>query len=171
MLWAKLLPELRPAPIPENPAAQAALKDRLAHLTLPLPAGAATSPVAAKISGRKFVFEPNELNLDSVSLDLAADGTVTLRARRYEQDQGVTAGRGEWKPGAFLLSRNGTPPVATAGAWTADDTYTVALAQLGQPFLETFHLKFAGDTVTLEREFNVGNASNKPVTLTGKARP
>ncbi len=169
LLWAKLLPELRPAAIPENPEAQAALRNRLAHLTLPLPAGAATSSLAAKISGRKFTFEKNDLNIDSASLEIAADGTVTLKARRYEQDQSVAAGRGEWKKGAFLISKNGTPPVAAAGAWTADDTYTVALAQLGQPFLETFHLKFAGDSVTLEREMNVGGGSNKPVTLTGKA--
>ncbi len=171
MLWAKLLPELRPAAIPENPAAQAALKERLAHLTLPLPAGAATSALAAKISGKEFVFEKNDLNLDSASLTVAADGAVTFKARRYDQDQAVVAGRNEWKPGAFLISKTGTPPVAAAGAWTADDTYTIALAQLGQPFLETFHLKFANDAVTLEREFNVGPASNKPVVLTGKVRP
>jgi CubicO group peptidase (beta-lactamase class C family) len=171
LLWAKLLPELRPAAIPENPDAQAALRNRLANLTLPLPAGAATSTLAAKVSGKEFVFEKNDLNLDSVSLTIAPDGAVTFKARRYEQDQTIVAGRNEWKKGAFLISRNGTPPVAAAGAWTADDTYTVAFAQLGQPFLETFHLKFTGDTVTLEREFNVGPASNKPVTLTGKVRP
>jgi len=169
MLWAKLLPELRAAAIPENPAALAALHERLAHLSLPLPAGAATSPLAAKVSGRKFTFEKNDLELESVALDLAADGAVTVKARRYAQDQSVVAGRGEWKKGAFLLSRDGTPAVFAAGAWSADDTYTFQLAQAGQPFLETFRLKFAADSVTLEREFNVGAASNKPVTLTGKA--
>jgi CubicO group peptidase (beta-lactamase class C family) len=169
MLWSKLIPELRPAPIPENPDAQAALRARLASLALPFPQGAATSAQAARISGRKFAFEANSLGLESVSLTVAPDGAVTLHARRWEQDQSVSAGRNTWKPGNFLLGQNSTPAVAAAGAWTADDTYTVALAQLGQPFLETFHLKFTDGTVALEREFNVGGASNQPVKLTGKA--
>ena len=169
LLWAKLIPELRAAAIPENPAALASLRQRLANLTLPVTAGAATSPLAAKISGRKFTFEKNNLELESVSLDVAADGAVKFKARRYGQDLGVSAGRGEWKKGSFLISRDGTPPVAVSGAWTADDTYTIQLAQYGQPFLETFHLKFAGDTVVLDREMNCGPASDKPVSLTGKA--
>lgn len=169
LLWSKLIPELRPAALPENPAAHAALQARLAGLTLPVTAGAATSPQAAKISGRKFRFEKNDLSLDSIGLDVAADGTVTVTASRYEKDQRVAAGSGKWTEGSFLISRNGTPQVFTSGAWTAEDTYTVQLAQGGQPFLETFSLKFAGDQVTLERAFNVGPASNKPVVLTGKA--
>jgi len=169
MLWAKLIPELRPAALPENPEGLASLRKRLAHLSLPVTTGSATSPLGAKISGRKFIFEKNDLALESVSLDVAADGTVTFKARQFEKDQSVVASRGEWKKGAFPLSRTGTPPVAASGAWTADDTYAIQLAQSGQPFLETFRLKFAGDTVILNREMNVGAASNKPVTLTGKA--
>ena len=171
LLWAKLIPELRSAAIPENPEALASLKKRLASLSLPVPVGAATSPLAATIAGRKFVFEPNDLALESVSLDLAADGTVTFKTRQFEQDRSVVAGRGQWTPGSFPLSKTSTPEVAVAGAWTADDTYTVKLAQKGQPFLATFRLKFAGDTVTLDREMNVGFGGNKPVTLTGKAQP
>jgi hypothetical protein len=169
LLWAKLLPELRAAALPENPAALAALRERLAHLSLPVPGGAQTSPQAPKISGRKFKFEPNDLGLASVSLDVAADGAVTFQARRFDQDQSVVAGRGEWKKGDFLLGRDGTRAVAASGAWSADDSYTIQLAQSGQPFLETFRLKFNGDTVTLEREMNCGPASNQPVVLTGKA--
>jgi len=169
MLWRLLLPELRPAPLPENPAAQAALRSRLAGLTLPVTSGSATSSLAASVSGRKFVLEKNDLGLESVTLAVAADGTVTFKARRYDQDQSVVAGRGEWKPGEFRINRNGTPPVATSGAWTTDDTYTLRLTQLGQPFLETFRLKFAGDSVTLERAMNVGGSSDQPVVLTGKA--
>lgn len=169
LLWSKLIPELRPAALPENPAALASLRQRLARLTLPVTTGAATSPLAAQISGRKFTFEKNDLAIESVSLDLAADGTVTFRARRYEQDQSVVAGRGEWLKGAFPLTKTSTPPVAASGAWTADDTYTLQLAQSGYPFIATFRLKFSGDQVTVEQEMNVGPASNKPVTATGRA--
>ncbi len=170
LLWSKLIPELRAAAIPENPEALSALRNRLANLSLPTPAGAATTPLGAKISGRKFVFEKNDLTLESLGVEIAADGTVTFKARQYDQDQGVVAGRDQWLKGAFLINRNSTLPVAAAGAWTADDTYTVQLAQYGQAFLATFRLKFADDQVTVERELNVGPASNKPVVLTGKAQ-
>lgn len=169
MLWAKLLPELRAAALPENPAAVSALRSRLAALSLPVTAGAATSPLAAKVSGRKFTFPSNDATLESASLDVAADGTVTLRARLFGQDQTVQAGHGQWRKGAFPLAPRSTQPVAVSGAWTADDTYTVQMAQYRTPFITTFRLKFAGDELTVEREMNVGFGNTKPAPLTGKA--
>lgn len=169
MLWAKLLPELRAAPLPENPAAQAALRERLAKLSLPVPNGAATSPLAAKIAGRKYAFAPNDAALESVTLDIAADGTVTLKARQYGQDLSITPGRGTWVRGAFPLDPNTNQPVAASGAWTSADTYTVQMAQYRTPFIATFRLKFTGDELTVERGMNVGFGNLKPVTFTGKA--
>jgi CubicO group peptidase (beta-lactamase class C family) len=135
MLWAKLLPELRAAAIPENPEALAALRRRLASLSLPVTAGAATSPLAAKVSGRKFAFGENDARLESASLEVAADGTVTLKARLFGADQSVTPGHGQWVKGTFPLTPGSTQPVAASGAWTADDTYTVQLAQYRTPFI------------------------------------
>ncbi len=169
MLWSKFLPELRAAPLPENPAAQAALSQRLASLSLPVTAGAATSPLAAKISGRKFAFDANDSTLESLSLDIAANGAVTLKARQYGRDLSITPGRGSWARGEFPLNPTTKQPVAASGAWTADDTYTVQLAQYRAPFIATFRLKFAGDTVSFEREMNVGFGPQIPVVLTGKA--
>lgn len=170
MLWTKLLPELRAAPLPENPEAQAALRQRLAALTLPVTAGAATSPLADRVAGRKFTFETNEATLESLTLDLGADGTATLKARQYGQDLTAAIGNGRWVKGAFPLSPNTTQPVAASGAWTSDDTYTIQFAQYRAPFIATIRLKFAGDTMTYEREMNVGFGPQKPVVLTGKAR-
>lgn len=169
MLWAKFLPELRAGALPENPSAHAALRQRLASLSLPVTAGAATSPLAATIAGRKFAFETNDPTLESLSLDIAADGAVTLKARQYGRDLSVTAGRGAWVRGEFPLNQNTKQPVAASGAWTADDTYTLQLAQYRAPFIATFRLKFAGDTVTFERTMNVGFGNQQPVVLTGKA--
>ena len=169
MLWAKLLPELRAAALPENPAALASLRQRLASLVLPLPAGAATSPQAAKISGRKFTFEKNDATLESTSLDIATDGTATLRARIFGHDEAIAVGNGAWTKGTFPLQADSQEPVAATGAWTTDDTYTIKLAQYRQPFVATLHLKFSGDQLTIEREMNVGPGANQPLALTGKA--
>src|SRR5688572_26787499 len=169
MIWRLLLPELRAAALPENPAAQTALRDRLANLTIPTPAGAATTPLAARISGRKFVFPQNSVTLESATATLAPDGSVDFKVRQYGQDYSVTAGHGRWVKGVFPLSPGSTEPVAVAGAWTADDTYTVKFAQYRQPFIMTARLKFAGDDLTVETEMNVGFGNTQPAPLTGKA--
>lgn len=169
MLWSKLLPELRAAALPENPAAQLALRERLAQLALPTPTGAATSPLAAKTAGRTYKFPENPLTLESLTLSTAADGSVTLKVRRFGQDLSVKAGHGTWIRGTFPLAPNSTEPVAAAGAWTSDDTYTALIAQYQQPFVLTARLKFTGDEVSLESEMNVGFGNTKSPVLVGKA--
>jgi CubicO group peptidase (beta-lactamase class C family) len=169
MIWRLLLPELRAAALPENPAAQAALRDRLANLSISTPVGPATTGTTATISGRKFVFPANPLTLESVTLTPAADGSVALKVRQFGQDLAVTAGHGQWLKGTFPLTANSTEPVAVAGAWTADDTYTIKFVQYRQPFIRTARLKFVGNEVTLESEMNVGFGNTKPAPLIGKA--
>ncbi|HEX2861358.1 MAG TPA: serine hydrolase [Lacunisphaera sp.] len=169
MLWAKLLPELRAAAIPEDPAALAALRARLGSLSLPVVAGAATSSVASRVSGRTFALAPNDSAIDSVGLDFAADGTATLRARLSGRDETVPVGNGRWVRGKFPLNPGSTQPVAASGAWTADDTYTVHLAEYRTPFIATWQLKFAGNRVTLQRDINVGPNAGKPVSFEGTA--
>jgi len=170
LVWSKLLPELRAAALPENPAAQQALRERLGQLALRTPAGAATSPLTAKVSGRTYKFPDNPLTLESATLDFAADGAATLKVRRFGQDLSVKAGRGNWIRGAFPLTPGSTEPVAAAGAWTSDDTYTLLLAQYQQPFVLTVRLKFTGDEVSIENEMNVGFGNTRAPALVGKAQ-
>lgn len=169
MLWAGLLPELRAAPLPEDPAAQAALRARLASLVQPVTAGAATSPLAAQVAGRTYVFEANEPKLESLSLDIAADGAVTFKVRQGGQDKAITAGHGRWLKGEFPFVPNSRQPVAACGAWTAEDTYTIQLAQYRTPFIATVRATFAGNQVTVEQSMNVGFGPRKPIVLTGTA--
>jgi CubicO group peptidase (beta-lactamase class C family) len=170
MLWAKLLPELRAAPLPENPAAHAALSARLAALVQPVTTGAATSPLAAQVAGRTYVFDANDAKFESVTLAIAPDGAVTLKARQGGQDKAIAVGHGRWLKGEFPFSPNSKQPVAASGAWTSDDTYTVQLAQYRTPFIATARLKFAGNQVTVEQSMNVGFGPQKPVILTGTAQ-
>ncbi|MEJ1974377.1 MAG: hypothetical protein WDM96_18560 [Lacunisphaera sp.] len=110
------------------------------------------------------------MTLESVALDIAADDTVTLHARIYGQDATIAVGQGRWSNGTFAVAPDKAEDAAASGAWTADDTYTVELARRHEPFVATFHLKFAGDQVQVDREMNVGFNGNKPLTLTGKAQ-
>jgi hypothetical protein len=60
--------------------------------------------------------------------------------------------------------------VASAGAWTDEDTLTVKACFHDTPFCATLALRFAGDALVLDREMNVGFGPTKRPTLVGLPR-
>jgi hypothetical protein len=66
----------------------------------------------------------------------------------------------------------GRPEAAAAsGAWAADDTYVARIALQETPFVLTATLRFAGDEVTMDREWNVAFGETKLPRLEGRAEP
>jgi CubicO group peptidase (beta-lactamase class C family) len=172
LIWTRLIPELRPAPIPENPDAHAKLVQRLASLAIAPQAGSAESATVARIFGRRFQFgadAKNHVGLESIELQKSANGEVTFTVRMHGAEQRVVVGQNKWIKGAFTFNSDGPVPVAVSGAWTADDTYTLQFCQYQAPFTTTVHLHFAGDDVTLNYEQNVGNPPEKSPKFTGHA--
>jgi CubicO group peptidase (beta-lactamase class C family) len=166
ILWARLLPELRAAPLPEDRAAQGALQARLAHLQLPVTSGAVKKPLAATISGRVYQLEPNDERIEAVTLEFAKSGSATLKFRQSGSDETLEVERDTWS--ACQQTKAGR--LATSGAWTAKDTYTVQAAVCGTPYMLTLRHKFAGDALIVEREINVSFGKNKLATLRGRSR-
>jgi hypothetical protein len=50
-------------------------------------------------------------------------------------------------------------PVATSGAWTAEDTYTAKLWFYETPLALTYNFRFAGDQVFVNFEYNIGSVN------------
>jgi CubicO group peptidase (beta-lactamase class C family) len=131
LVWKHLLPNLADRPLAENRPARDRLESTVAALTLAGPAGAPTSPMAAQILGRRYLFEANSLGASGATI--RCDGTVC----RFELEtaQGpvsIRVGMGRWIegfasiPGAppelselVGLTRNSPGParVAAFGAW------------------------------------------------------
>ena len=173
MLWAKFLPELRAAPLPENPVAQAALATRLAGLTYPVQNGAANSPLATRVTGKRYTFTTgagNPAGLESVVLDVAANGAVTVTTVMNGREQKLAAGYQHWAKTEVTGLPGGPQPAAVSGAWTADDTYAVQIYRYRTPFIHTLTLKFAGDEVTAQMAQNVGFGPAQLPVLIGKAQ-
>jgi len=62
-------------------------------------------------------------------------------------------------------------PVAASGAWTANDVYTVKLAFYETPFCVTITLRFTGDKLFYNAEYNaVRRPPAKQPELTGRAQ-
>ena len=82
-------------------------------------------------------------------------------------DQRLAAGHNAWTKGTFSVS--GAPaPVASSGAWTAEDTYTLDVVRYRTPFATNYQLRFAGDQLFVKIEQNVGPADARVTELVGK---
>lgn len=176
ILWEKFLPACGPKKLRANRPADEQLKARLAGLETAPAEGAGTSPLAARVSNRRFVFPTNDQKIESVSLDTTDAGrTVTLSLRQDGRDMRFPAGFRHWNKGrtsvpAGRLASFPDEPVAGTFAWQADDTLVVKVCAYETPFNIRFQLKFEGDQVALDSEANVAFGPTRKPQLTGRAQ-
>jgi CubicO group peptidase (beta-lactamase class C family) len=175
LVWEHLLPALGPAPLQEDRAAQAALAARLASLCLPAPRGERMSPVAARVSGRTYMVDPNDDGIDAVAFDFADDGCM-LTVRNDRGEHRIPCGYGTWVRGeaaieqaAHLRIRNvGTRQVAASGAWTDEQTYVAQIWWYETPFGRTLTCRFDGDRLQIEQQVNVAFGPTDRPLLAGR---
>jgi CubicO group peptidase (beta-lactamase class C family) len=157
LVWEHLLPAMSASLTKRAADADAKLMQRLASLALPLPAGAATSPLAAMISGKRYRLEPNSLGATDVAFDLTR-ASCTFRMNGSE----VHCGVGNWQYGTTNMP--GTPPrirepsgpmparlpVAAASAWKDDHTLEMHWRFYETPHYDTVTCRFDGNQITVE---------------------
>jgi CubicO group peptidase (beta-lactamase class C family) len=156
VVWKYLLPAFRPAALPPNDAAQAALVRRLGSLALPVQAGAPYSPLERVVSGRSYSLEGNERDLKSVGIDFSG-GNPVLTIVDGDGTHRIACGLGQWVRGrtdfygriSDLYDRD-SQGIAACGAWTGDDTFTAKLCFDETPYTLTLSFKFAGDRLLLD---------------------
>ncbi len=166
LVWERLVPALKAGPLPADAASQRKLTDKLATLTLRSPAGTATSAMARTVAGKRYTFDSNKQSIESIALEPSTNGTSVI-IRSGGADQRLAADHNAWTKGTFSVS--GTPtPVASSGAWTAEDTYTLDVVRYRTPFATNYKLRFAGDQLFVTIEQNVGPADARLTELVGK---
>jgi CubicO group peptidase (beta-lactamase class C family) len=175
LVWDKLLPAMRSGRLPENPSARRQLEARLAGLSVKFPSGSATSPTSATITGKWFEFAENDRGIKAVSFNFNSPlPTLTVRTSTGETRMTIAAntwskGRGLFTNGLErILSVPANPLVATSGAWTAPDTYTVKIVLYETPFYSTLNFKFDGDRLLFDAEHNVSFGPTKLPQLAGQ---
>jgi beta-lactamase family protein len=167
VVWEKLLPALGAAKLPENLAAKQALADRLAKLMVKPQFGTLSPASGAVIFEKPYVVPTNDAGLEALTIVRGDGGQNTLKLKVKGKEYSVGLKQGEWQTGMLAWANMPEEPVGASGAWTTVDTYTARLAFYETPFLLTLTLKFNGDTVSIDREMNVGGAP-KPTPVTGK---
>jgi CubicO group peptidase (beta-lactamase class C family) len=161
-VWDNLLPAIVGEAAPENPAALAALRDRLAALALPTPVGATSSARAVEVSGRRYATPQNSQNITGVTFDFTGESPV-LAIDDADGTHAITVGLG----GRWVRQRTGyrkrinelfdTPEqgLAATGAWSADDTFVAELTFVETPYTMTSTFRFEGEQVRINTTYNV----------------
>lgn len=180
-VWAHVLPGLRPAALPADPAAAGSLAQNLQALKLDPPAAAPVSPAAQRFSGQVYRFGENAEALDSLSFDFAAGAMhYSLRDGPKRGENELCFGSGAWLEGSTSLGvlvpgpGGASVPVLTrgkvvaAGAWASDDTFVLTLRYVEAPFLATLAFRFEGEQVQVERRLNVDFGLNQDIKFEGR---
>ena len=133
LVWDKLLPAMKPAPLAADDEAGKKLASTLKGLTMRVPVGKGVPP---KVVGKTYTFPANDGKVESIALETGKDGATTLMTRAGGAEQRVTCGSGTWQKGRAAWGRLPDQPAAAAGAWTADDTFTAKVCFTETPVRE-----------------------------------
>jgi hypothetical protein len=157
ILWDQFVPELRAGKLQTSESDHQALVQKLGSLVLPLAKGSAKP--AATILGKKFSFESNALNYSYLTVS-ESSLTVTIGGKVRD----IAFNSAKWTDVGEIADN---VKASTSGGWTAADTLVLKIANHETPYVQTLTLKFSGNQVTVESQFNVSFGGNPKATFTG----
>jgi hypothetical protein len=175
VIWEHLLPnfvttpKLQPAETPHpQPLPVGEGSSALLHLALTPQPDHAFSPVASRVSGRRFAIEPNARGITALTFDFHL-GRCTLTVHDAHGEHVIACGYRGWLPGAttFQSDDKTQAPCAASAAWTSDDLYVVKLCYTETPFMNTLRCTFDGDALTVVLSSHVVFGPNEPTHLQG----
>jgi hypothetical protein len=146
-------------PLPPNPEAVRQLEAALATVSQP-PDTVAVAPLpetARTISGQTFMFEPNSLAIETLSLKFNDSAEAILNLKPAGSDQTFTwpvALDGIYRlfPGEYDL------PMGLRGQWTDDQTFAFEYDEIANNSHIALWMRFEGDRVRVEtRDFSGGS--------------
>jgi CubicO group peptidase (beta-lactamase class C family) len=180
LVWEHLLPAMSSGPDKNPNQFYRQVTQVLDTRKLPLPAGKRSSPTAAKVNGRKFVFESNSLGVDHATLYFEGDNCI-LALNAAKGGSKMTCGLTRWvdgltdlpgEPPALLPRKQAEPlKVAIAGAWSSDDTFEMQWRFYETPHHDTLTFKFDGDDVHLQFLNSITAALGANQAFHPEARP
>ncbi len=162
LVWKHLLTAMKDEPLPPNPEGQARLRQALASLVLPLPAGNPSSPLAGRLSGRRFRMDENTLGIRGGQFTFHKDACLFMLADA-RGEYPITCGIGHWAPGQTALP--GTPPrlvsggapkpgtpsrIASAAAWKEGDTLSILIRYCETPHHDNVTCRFNGNELEIQ---------------------
>lgn len=162
LFWKHIFPAFQSAPLPANKKSATKLKEKLAGLSLPVPAKSAASPLEKTINGKTWAMSPNEQFIQNVTFNWK-NGLCEASVKIGPETHVLSFGSGKWqfgetqKRGPSLVGRakahfEGLPAPKIAGAyrWKDEKTLELTLRYIESPHTETFTFHFDQHSVTAE---------------------
>lgn len=159
LVWQHLLPAMHDKPLTADEATHTKLRTTLSSLALNPPKAQPTSPVVAKISGKTFKVDGNNLGITGVTFDVAEKSCV-FTAQTKDAAHRIAHGIESWQHGATQMP--GTPPrviagnpaeknckVAASATWTDEHTLELMWRYIETPHHDSVTCKFDGDQVAV----------------------
>ncbi|ASR55573.1 serine hydrolase domain-containing protein [Cellulomonas sp. CW35] len=149
LVWEHLLPACGDAPLAPDDAGRAALAEAFAGLRVTWPQGRPTSPVAARLDGRRVRFDPNPLGVTSATVRFG-DAADRVEVRLEGDPVALELGHDEPVGGALPPRYPGMPgpePVVAHAVWTTRDEYVATVRALEDTHVLTVTAKVTGDLV------------------------
>lgn len=170
LIWDKLLPDFGTKRLKADAVNQKKLTEKLTGLTVRPAEGTESSPVAAEILGRKFVFPANEQKLEAITLTPNSEGqgvTISIRANGITQQ--FSSSYREWQKGSGSFGTYVDRPASATSAWATEDTLVMKQCFTETPYYVTRKLRLDGNQLFYDAESNVGFRNTKQPQLVGRA--
>lgn len=169
LVWKYLLPAMGAETLPDDAAAQASLTKKLSDLKFYPVAGQAASNLSARIDGRVYKLDSNELNFESISVNSNESGWM-VSIKKAAVEERIPCGYLDWQAGQITLFNDAwevePAAITSSGAWT-NDTFIMRVRFYRTPFFQTFFCHFAEDRLTIETKVNVGFAPPQTQVIVG----
>ncbi len=160
LVWDYLLPAMQDGqPLPEDTAAQESLKKELQALAIVPPAFQASSPLAATLSGKKFILDTNGYGTQSVQLDFN-DQHCVLTVAEQAGEVTLTCGYNQWiKEGnrkergnslfAIPVRLDSPSLIAASAGWQNEQTLVIHLQYVELCHGDQYTFAFDQNNLTL----------------------
>ena len=169
LVWDRLFPALQVGSVAADTMSRGKLERKLGGLKVRTQPGTAPPSGGFAGAGRRYVFPANDQKLEALAVEAGAGGDATLVLRFAGTEQRIGCGRGEWRKGRLAYGSFPEQPVAASGAWTAEGVYEAKLSFYETPFALTLALRFSGDDLTYDSEYNVAFGPTRQPQLVGRA--
>ncbi len=171
LIWELLLPAMQPDSLADDPVASTKLSNKLDSLQLLPVEGSASSPITPQVSGRTYAVDANELAIHTIAFNFT-ETIYEITLKIADNRETILCGYGTWQPSQTTLFNQilfyDHALVATSGAWTTTDTFTIIFRLYETPFYYTMTCDFVDDEMLIEIQVNVSLESMKPIVMTAK---
>ena len=151
------------------------LRSTTSKVVLLKPIAWTTSPLTARVSGKRFVMEPNEDQVTAITLTFESHRCVFTLVDAIGS-HAVYCGIGRWLEGDTTLPgsklhheyRPDVMRVVAGGRWVDTKTFEMTWQFVETAFRDTATCRFNDDTMTFDRSVNVNSAALSRPTLLGR---